>query len=264
MLLATRKASGTAEIGIGMGEPAPTMQSTEETAPRARLVEVHTLAVEQLRDGTFQYMFQARWSDESVTSAQHSFETLYTTHCTLLDLYPEEAGSLDSPRLIPPFPGKKIAKGLTKGARNANAQVLAQKRLREIAAWAAGITAIASVANSREFVHLFDSEAALSSSTAASHGRAAESVTLVGFLVKQGGGHKGWKRRHCLLDDQGKLRGSDTIVRCIPRLAVELLVSRWSPSHRLTQRPWGSCFTRVSVVLPGRGERCCKRPAGPG
>jgi len=170
---------------------------------RPALVDVHTLAVEQIRSGGHLYLFQAHWSDGAVTSARHTFDVLYAAHCTLLDLYPAEAGKLDEERVIPPFPGRKIVKGLTKAARATSAHTVAQKRLREIAVYMTGLVKLPTIASAREFVTLFDSQAALSSRSAATHGRDELSVQLVGFLVKQGGAKRNWKRRHCLLDTHG-------------------------------------------------------------
>lgn len=146
----------------GMGEPEPPSQGAAagESKGQNALVDVYTMAVEQLRDGTFQYLFQVLWSDGTMGSARQTFDALYATHCSLLDLYPEEAGVLDAPRVIPPFPGKKVVTGLTKSGRAANAHALAQKRLREIAAYMTGMARLPTIKDSREFVRLFDNHAA--------------------------------------------------------------------------------------------------------
>ena len=177
-----------------------------------RVSSVHTLAVEQVSARRHNFIFQVQWSDPDgnnvgMSTARHDYNALYAFHVALLEREPEAAGALDTPRVVPPFPGKKkkVVTGLTANARTRAEHALAEKRLPEVAQYFQGIMKLPEIVESREFLALWDVRAAAEATSAATHGRDADACVFVGFLRKQGGGHKSWKRRHFLLDNLGRL-----------------------------------------------------------
>eukprot|EP00050_Salpingoeca_kvevrii_P022506 m.127549 g.127549 ORF g.127549 m.127549 type:complete len:433 (+) comp9727_c0_seq1:44-1342(+) len=175
----------------------------------ALCTDLHALAIEPAGGGQFAFLLQVTCVDGSSYVVKRTHDELYVFQCKLLDLNPVEAGKTGEQRIIPRLPGKKatlLRKSITQQ------RTIAEKRLPLIQRWATNLAKLPEALRlSEHFVSFFastaqaHSETSLVVSTTSAHGVPAEEIARVGFLTKQGGSHKSWKRRHCLLRISGKL-----------------------------------------------------------
>ena len=93
----------------------------EEEAPVVelpRLVSGSVVSVDEREgNGRSRFIFELNlsWSDGSESIIFRGYQDFYDFHCQLLDLFPEESGSIKgSERIIPFLPGKQVFRRSTK------------------------------------------------------------------------------------------------------------------------------------------------------
>ena len=72
------------------------------------VASIETLGIERVAFAKYVYVFQVHWSDGGISMTKRRFGELFDFHCSLLDHFPDYAGSREKPRIIPSFPGKQL------------------------------------------------------------------------------------------------------------------------------------------------------------
>eukprot|EP00053_Salpingoeca_punica_P012081 m.107772 g.107772 ORF g.107772 m.107772 type:complete len:833 (+) comp15851_c0_seq5:98-2596(+) len=166
--------------------------------PAREIVSINTLAVERLPEGHHVFIMQIAWSDGSCTIAKRSYDEISTLHNELSALF-----ETSKSRILPPLPPNKAVSGLTKRARETREHALAEKQLPQIATYFQKVLKLDKAVAQSQLMHaLFDTSVLILDNT---HGLPSDSILRIGYLTKQGGKTKNWKRRHVLIDKQGQL-----------------------------------------------------------